>query len=235
MNAPKNINVAYYTDMLCVWAYVAEIRLSELKKQFGPQINIQYHFIPIFGCTDHRIGDSWKDREGFKGYAQHVRDVCRDFPHVEVGDDAWSKTIPKSSATSHLFLKAVQLLEQKSLIPDSSDTRFDDNTLFEEITRRIRLAFFRDGLNIAEENVLFDIAGEMDMPIQLIVEHMRNGEAIAAMCRDVELTKKYAVEGSPTYVLNKGRQKLYGNLGYRIIEANVHEILSRPQNQASWC
>jgi hypothetical protein len=64
---------------------------------------------------------------------------------------------------------------------------------------------------------------------------MRNGEAMAAMCRDVELMKRFNVEGSPTYLLNEGRQKLYGNLGYKIIEANVNEILRRPQNQASWC
>ena len=58
---------------------------------------------------------------------------------------------------------------------------------------------------------------------------------MAAFCRDIELRDEYRVEGSPTYVLNQGRQKLYGNLGYRIIEANVQEILSRPEHQASWC
>jgi len=36
-------------------------------------------------------------------------------------------------------------------------------------------------------------------------------------------------------LLNEGRQKLYGNVGYRIIEANVQEILHQPGNQASWC
>jgi len=235
MHEAEKIQVAYFTDMLCVWAYVSEIRLSELKKQFGSRINVHYYFIPIFGCTDHRIGGGWKERGGFKGYSQHVRDICHDFPHVELGHNAWNTTIPKSSATSHLFLKAVQLLEQKSLIPGQPEVRFNGNTLFEEITRRIRLAFFRDGLNIAEETVLFDIAGQINLPVQSIVKHMHNGEAIAAMCRDVELCKKYNVEGSPTYVLNEGRQKLYGNLGYKIIEANVQEILHRPQNQASWC
>jgi len=235
MSEHEIIDVAYYTDMLCVWAYVSEIRLTELKKQFGSQINIHYHFTPIFGCTDHRIGGAWKERGGFKGYAQHVRHVCHDFPHVEISPDTWNKTIPKSSASSHLFLKAVQLLEQKSLISHQNDQQFGGNTLFEELARQIRLAFFRDGLNIAEDDLLFDIAGQFDLPVQLIIEHMRNGEAMAAMCRDVELSKKFNIEGSPTYILNEGRQKLYGNLGYKIIEANVQEILHRPQNQASWC
>ena len=231
----KIIHIAYYTDMLCVWAYVSEIRLSELKKQFGSRIAISYHFIPIFGCTDHRIGEGWKDRGGFRGYSKHVREVCADFPHVELGPDAWTKTIPKSSASSHHFLKAIQLLEQKSVISSQPDIHFGGNTLFEEMARRIRLAFFRDGLNIAEESVLFDIAGQIDLPVQSIAEHMRNGEAMAAMCRDIELGKQYNIEGSPTYILNEGRQKLYGNLGYKIIEANVNEILHRPENQASWC
>jgi hypothetical protein len=36
--------------------------------------------------------------------------------------------------------------------------------------------------------------------------------------------------------LNDGRQKLYGNVGFRIIEANIQELLRAPVgDQASWC
>ena len=66
-------------------------------------------------------------------------------------------------------------------------------------------------------------------------ELLNNGLALAAVCRDAELRDEYKVEGSPTYVLNHGRQKLYGNLGYKIIEANVEEVLRRPMEAASWC
>jgi hypothetical protein len=44
------------------------------------------------------------------------------------------------------------------------------------------------------------------------------------------------IEGSPSFVLNDGRQKLYGDVGFRIIEANIQELLRAPaRDQASWC
>ena len=91
------IHVSYFSDILCVWAYVAQIRLGELQKKHRRDIEVTHHFIPLFGNTEHRI------------------------------------------------------------------------------------------------------------------------------------------DGSPTYLLNQGRQKLYGNVGYKIIEANVEEVLRRPAEAASWC
>ena len=58
----------------------------------------------------------------------------------------------------------------------------------------------------------------------------------AALCRDAEAQQIHRIEGSPTYLLNNGRQKLYGNVGFRIIEANIQELLRKPSSgQASWC
>jgi hypothetical protein len=37
-------------------------------------------------------------------------------------------------------------------------------------------------------------------------------------------------------VLNGGRQKLYGDVGYKIIEANIQELIRDPHpDHASWC
>ncbi len=47
--------------------------------------------------------------------------------------------------------------------------------------------------------------------------------------------KKLGLKGSPSLVMNNGRQVLYGNVGYRIINANVKELLKRPDSEASWC
>ena len=44
------------------------------------------------------------------------------------------------------------------------------------------------------------------------------------------------IQGSPSFVLNEGRQKLFGNVGFRILDANIQELLRAPQTeQASWC
>jgi CubicO group peptidase (beta-lactamase class C family) len=43
------------------------------------------------------------------------------------------------------------------------------------------------------------------------------------------------VRGSPTWVLNEGRQVIYGNVGYRVLNANVEELINRPIEEASWC
>ena len=229
------IQISYFSDTLCVWAYVAQIRLDELEGQFGSEIELTQHFIPIFGSTAHRIGVGWADRGGFPGYSEHVREICREFPHVELSPDAWTKVIPTSSAVSHHLIKAVQLLEVDGEIAAEMDGTASDRCASEELTWRARRAFFRDGQDISDMDCLWGLAEEMELPMGAVEQKLRKGEAMAALCRDIELRDEYRVEGSPTYVLNQGRQKLYGNLGYRIIEANVQEILSRPEHQASWC
>jgi predicted DsbA family dithiol-disulfide isomerase len=232
---PRRIQVSYFSDVLCVWAYVSQIRLDELRRRHGDEVAIDYHFIPIFGSTEHRVGQGWKDRGGFEGYAEHVAEVCAEFDHVALNGDAWRTVRPTSCAPSHQFLKALQLLEAGGEIPAAASDDFDGHSLFEETAWTIRRAFFQDGRDVSRFDSLWDVTVDLDLPVDAMREQLNNGRALAAVCRDAELLDEYKVEGSPTYVLNHGRQKLYGNLGYKVIEANVEEVLRRPEDAASWC
>ena len=91
------IHISYVSDVLCVWAYVAEVRLDELRKEFGDSIELGYHFIPIFGATRYRIGEGWEKRGGYAGFGAHVRKVAEDFPHVTVSDRVWNDVAPTTS------------------------------------------------------------------------------------------------------------------------------------------
>jgi predicted DsbA family dithiol-disulfide isomerase len=232
---PARVHLSYFSDILCVWAYVSQIRLDELAREFGDRLEVSHHFIPVFGCTDHRIGEGWRERGGFPGFGAHVREVCGGFPHVEISPQIWCGSVPRSSAGPHHFLKAVQLLEEQGVLGAERLARFEGRSLFEETVQRVRLAFFRDARNVGEIAELLSIAEELELPRDAIVQQMNDGHALAALFRDVELRDEYRLEGSPTYSLNEGRQKLYGNVGYKIIQANVQELLQRPTGGASWC
>jgi len=229
------IRIDYFTDVLCVWAYLAQIRLDELIKQFGTDVDISYHFIPIFGCTANRIGEGWKDKGGFDAFSKHTHEVCEAYPYVHLHSDVWKQNAPKTSSSCHFFLKSVQLLEEKGLISSARQEQYDGRTIFEEAVWRTRLAFFQDAKDVALLDVQLGIARSLALAEDVIVEQMHNGEAMAELCRDIELRDEFKVEGSPSYILNEGRQKLYGNVGYRIIEANVLEILNKPESETSWC
>lgn len=235
-NSPmeKQIKLSYFSDVLCFWAYAAQVRLDELQNKFSTKVEIEHHFISVFGNTAQRIGNGWKDRGGYSGFAQHVLDAATTFPQLHVNPGIWVQSTPKTSATSHCFLKAIQCLEDKEIIPAAVDTEFG-RSLFEEALWRVRCAFFEQALDISKVSVLESIVEELQLPMGKIERFINDGTALAALMSDIEQKELLKLEGSPTYILNDGRQKLYGNVGYRVIEANVIELLEDDDKQLSWC
>jgi predicted DsbA family dithiol-disulfide isomerase len=229
------IHISHFSDILCVWAYVAEVRLDELRKEFGDSIGLEYRFIPIFGATRYRIDEGWKDRGGYAGFGAHVRKVAEGFPHVYVDNRVWSAVAPTTSAIAHEMLCAARLLQNEGVMsPDRRDD-LGGRTLLEEAIWQVRTAFFEHGRDISNRAVVLDVLANAGLPLPAIEAKLKSGEAMAEACRDVELRDQRKVEGSPTYYLNKGRQKLYGNVGYRVVSANLRELIEQPDNQASWC
>ena len=113
------IRISYYSDVLCVWAYIAQIRLDELAANFPDQVAIDYHFFPVFGNTHEKLEKRWRDKGGLRGYSDHVHSVAAKYPHITVHPDIWVVNTPTSATSCHLFLNAIQLLEIKGMIPKS--------------------------------------------------------------------------------------------------------------------
>jgi predicted DsbA family dithiol-disulfide isomerase len=235
MSKQSTLTISYFSDLLCIWAYAAQIKLDELRKQFGDKIRVQYHFLPLFGDVSGHIDANWGDRGGAEGYAKSVKQVAAKFSYLDVHPDIWTRNRPPTSASCHLFLKAIQLMEKSGEIPATPEATFDGRTLFEEVVWRCRLGFFRDLQNIADRSEQEAIAENIGLTVADIRRQIDSGAAHAALCADFAAKEKHLVEGSPTFLLQGGRQKLYGNVGYRVIEANIEELLANPGERASWC
>jgi predicted DsbA family dithiol-disulfide isomerase len=224
------VEVTYFSDVLCVWAYISEARIAALKEKFGVSLRLNYRFCSVFGDTAGKIKTAWKDKGEYRGFNSHLRHVTEKFPHVEVHPEIWLKTRPMSSASPHLFLKAVQQWDTQST-PLAGVA-----SIFEQLTSAYRRAFFRDCRDISHWNVQCEIAQSFGVDIDAIEELIQTGAAFAALAADYQDAGKMRIEGSPSLVLNEGRQKLYGNVGFRVIEANIQELLREPRAaDASWC
>lgn len=231
------VSIAYYSDVLCVWAYVAEARLDQLRRRFTEQIDIELRFVSVFGNVAGKIGQGWRERGGLAGYADHVAGIVGGFDHVELDPRAWTETVPAGSWSVHAAVRAAGLLVESGNVDGGRVEAYGGHTRLEELLRRLRLAFFRDAQDIARSAVQLALAEELGFPPDALRARMEDGTALAALAEDYESAAALGVAGSPTFVLNEGRQKLYGNVGYRILEANVEELLRDRDSgdRASWC
>ena len=230
------VTIEYFTDILCVWAWGNQVRIEQLRQELGNDIQLRYRFIPLFADARQHVLRQWAEKGKFEGFNQHLKDVAKQWGHLTLHPDVWVRTVPASSTGIHLMLKAMQLLEQRGVISGQANPAYGGRSSFEEFVWRLRDAFFRHGDNISERSVYEHIASGLDLQSRVLQEMIDNGDAFAALHQDDEAKQRYKVHGSPTMVLNEGRQLLYGNVGYRIIEVNVRELLHNPlQGDASWC
>jgi predicted DsbA family dithiol-disulfide isomerase len=122
---------------------------------------------------------------------------------------------------AHLVLKAAELVGGPAKL--------------EALALMIRQAFFLRGEDIADLELLVSMTAGLDIDAQRFRAALRNGAAMAALSQDLRNASASGVRGSPTWVLNEGRQVLYGNVGYRILNANIEELMANPKDETSWC
>jgi predicted DsbA family dithiol-disulfide isomerase len=227
------VKVSYFSDALCIWAYIAQARIDAVKEKFGDTVRLDHRFCSVFANTAVKIPSTWRDKGEYSGFNAHLRSVAQQFPHVEVHPDIWLKVRPPTSTSAHLFMTAVQQWQQERESEGHGETAA---AIFDRLVWAFRCAFFRDGRDIACWDVQCELAEALGVDIDAIENRIHDGTAFARLATDYQDADKMRIEGSPSFVLNEGRQKLYGNVGFRIIEANIQEVLRTPgADQASWC
>ena len=217
----KPLIIEYYTDVLCIWAWIAQRRVDELNAKSGTQIIFQHRYIDLFGDTVTRIQQQWADKGLYDGFCDHVCRAAEPYSSAPVNPDVWRKTRPYTSTNAHLVIKAVELAmgEQAAI----------------SFALGLRKAFFVEARDIGNLDILFELVEQQGIETALVKQEINCGKAIASLMGDYQRGKLQGIKGSPSYVIDEGRQTLYGNIGYRVLYANIHELLKHPNDEASWC
>lgn len=216
-----SVVIDYYSDILCVWAWIAQRRIDELNDKLSSKIELRYHYLDVFGDARNKIPNQWADRGGYSGFAKHVTNSAAPYPDAPINPDIWHKVRPNTSANAHLVLKAVQLCygKEKSI----------------DMALLIRQAFYIDGQDIGQLSLLFSLLESEGIDGERINKALFDGSAMASLMADYQQAKALSLQGSPSYIIDNGRQVLYGNVGYRVLLANIEEHLKQPTEEASWC
>jgi predicted DsbA family dithiol-disulfide isomerase len=221
----KAVRILHFSDVLCIWAYVSQVRADELQENFGTSISFDYRFFQVFGNVAEKLKMQWVDRGGVSGYAEHVAEVAAGFEHAEFNLNAWKQVLPASSMPAHLLLCAVRVLDKE---------RGGDPVL-PELARKIRHAFFADLVDVSQRRELLSISEQAGLNTSEVERVLDSGMAHAELSADLQLVREKNITASPTLLFNEDRQRLTGNVGYRVMEANVSELLRSSTDQQSWC
>jgi predicted DsbA family dithiol-disulfide isomerase len=209
MSTPVVID--YYSDVLCVWAWIAQRRIDELNAALPGQVEWRFHYVDVFGDVSNKMKTQWQEKGGYSGFATHVQQAAAPYSETPVHSKLWIDVQPNTSANSHLVLKAIELNygQEKSI----------------ELALLIRQAFFIDGQDIGQLSVLFTLLEQAGLDCEPIHYAINSGAAMAALMTDYQQAKALSLKGSPSYIIDNGRQVLYGNVGYRVLLANVEQHL----------
>jgi len=218
---PKPLVIDYYSDVLCVWSWVAQRRNDELHSQWGEQIQLRSHYLNLFGSYERRMSQQWATRGGAEGFADYVHASVKPFDNAPIHPALWRSTKPQSSLNAHLFIKACELHHGREAS--------------ERFTLAIREAFYTQAQDIGQQSIILDIAKRQSLESALLLDALECGTAAAALMVDYQKAQENNIKGSPSWVLDGGRQVLYGNVGYRVLHANIEELLRKPSGEASWC
>ena len=218
------VRITHYSDILCVWAYIGQVRVTELQTNYPQEVAFDFRYFNVFGDVHTKMESQWGERGGLDAYASHVHEVAAGFDHVSLSPDAWRRNVPTSSLPAHLLLAAVRLLdiEQGSAAAPLLDAE-------------IRRAFFEDAVDVSCMTELFMLAATQGVTIDALASKLDSGQAHARLAHDLKSVDEFGVRSSPTMMFNEGRQILSGNVGYRVLEANIRELIRHPAAQQSWC
>ena len=211
------VELTYWSDPRCVWAFVAHEKLVKLRQEFGQSVQVQHRIVPVFGSITQRLRDGVWAKAGVEGRVASMQRICKEHAGLDVSCEVWRRDPPASSWAPSAAVKGVQALVARGEIPDGMDA---------EYLWRMRRWFFEDNRNVVRRAVQLELAESLDIPTAPLEETLDDGSAFAALWEDHEERERLKLRGSPTYVFAEGRAQLYGNFPYGLLHAAVEEMMS---------
>jgi len=212
----KRILFEYWSDPLCIWAFVSESRLQTLLEQKGACLQVEHRVAVVFGSVPWRFREGPWSAAGPEGRTKTTGEIAARFGCDEVDGRVWIDDPPASSWAPGAAIKAAFAAEQAGEAPSGAGAGYQ---------RALRAAFFADNRNVARRSAQLEVAEAVGVPVASLERRFDDGTALSLLWEDQRKKDEEKIQGSPTYVFDGGRALLYGNFAEGILHATVDELL----------
>ncbi|MCO4774138.1 MAG: hypothetical protein KDA24_29170 [Deltaproteobacteria bacterium] len=219
------IKTDFYTDPMCIWALVAEPKVALLKDEFGDALQLEHHVLPLFGSIEERLATGSWAKGGIPGRVAATARVAAAAGVEGVSGKGWEHS-PSSSWGPSMTALAVRHLEDAGTLPAGSTGR----TLY-----AMRQAFFVEDRDITLRSEQQAVLARCDLPVHEVFALVDDGRAMARLSEARDRRDGLRLDGSPTWVFDGGRAKLYGNVDMRVLRATVQALVDGDAPGRSVC
>jgi len=219
------IETDFYTDPLCVWALVAEPKIDAVQAEFGDRLVVRHRVLPVFGSIDARFSTGVWAKGGIDARVAATARAAWLGGFKTVSGAGWRHE-PASSWGPSAVAAGVRQLEDAGEVPAGS-TR--------EALRGLRHRFFLDDVDVTRRDEQRRVLEEAGLPADRVFRLIDDGPALARLAEAVERRATLRIDGSPTWIFDGGRARLFGNVGLRVVRSTIQALLDGEESGCSTC
>ena len=186
------IKIDFFHDVLCVWCYIASPRLRKAIEQFDGNIEVKHRCFALAPTQDditRMFGNHILGKEEILRHWQSAKD--HSINEVEINVELMrERTFPYPHSLPGLIAcKAAELQGGQEL-----HWKFFD---------RVQYAHAAECVNIADKQVLFDIATELKLDMAQFGKNFQDDSTKEKISKDFELARSMNINSVPTVVINQ--------------------------------
>lgn len=202
--AKPELHVTVFSDYICPFCYIGHVRLARLRDEYDLKVNwsmVEIHpETPAQGRPVDELGyppEQWNAMMGELGtMAQSEAIVIR--PHT-------------FTTNSHQALLLAEAAKEQG------------GAVFYALHHRLFTAYFGDGLNIGDTDVLRQLAAESGVTPDTVERAWTDPQYPTRLRHNLKAAQELEVTGTPTFFI--GTRKLTGALSVETLRHAAHEAI----------
>ncbi len=202
------LKVIAYSDYICPFCYIGYHRIEQLKKEYD--LAVEWKPFEIHPETP-REGALTEDLPFPKGYLEMA------FANVKrlADEDGLTLKFAEKLPNSRMALYISEFARKKGK--------------FEEFHKLVLDAYWLEGKDIGDKNLLFDLAESVGLNKSEIDNFLDTDEPFKELQKSLKELRKYGINGVPTFLIED--RLIVGAQPYKVFKNVINEILDEKSTE----